>query len=51
MPLELDWGVVPVLQDKPIINLILLPVHIACVGEGPVVHMMPLELDWGVVPV
>lgn len=25
--------------------------HIACIGEGPVVHVMPLELDWGVVPV
>lgn len=27
------------------------PVHIACIGEGPVVHIMPLELDWGTVPV
>ena len=26
-------------------------VHVACVGEGPVVHIMPDELDWGVVPV
>ncbi|XP_052816168.1 hydrocephalus-inducing protein homolog isoform X2 [Mya arenaria] len=26
-------------------------VHVACIGEGPVVHVMPLELDWGVVPV
>ena len=25
--------------------------HVACVGEGPVVHIMPDELDWGVVPV
>jgi hypothetical protein len=24
---------------------------VACIGEGPVVHMMPLELDWGTVPV
>lgn len=23
-----------------------LPVHITCIGEGPVVHLMPLSLDW-----
>ncbi|XP_052230840.1 hydrocephalus-inducing protein-like isoform X4 [Dreissena polymorpha] len=28
-----------------------LSVHVACIGEGPVVHVMPLELDWGTVPV
>ncbi|KAL3860158.1 hypothetical protein ACJMK2_010318 [Sinanodonta woodiana] len=28
-----------------------LPVHITCIGEGPVVHIMPPELDWGVIPV
>ncbi len=27
------------------------PVHISCVGEGPVVHIMPLDLDWGQLPV
>lgn len=27
------------------------PVHLTCVGEGPVVHVMPLEMDWGQVPV
>ena len=24
-----------------------LPVHLMCVGEGPVVHVTPLSLDWG----
>ncbi|XP_041375521.1 hydrocephalus-inducing protein homolog [Gigantopelta aegis] len=28
-----------------------MPVHVTCVGEGPVVHILPLELDWGLVPV
>ncbi|XP_053402100.1 hydrocephalus-inducing protein homolog isoform X11 [Mercenaria mercenaria] len=28
-----------------------MPVHIACIGEGPVVHVMPLDLDWNVIPV
>lgn len=25
--------------------------HLTCVGEGPVVHLMPLSMDWGVIPV
>ena len=28
------------------ICVLLQPVHLSCVGEGPVVHVMPLELDW-----
>ncbi|KAK3085440.1 hypothetical protein FSP39_003318 [Pinctada imbricata] len=32
-------------QDPP------LPVHISCIGEGPVVHITPGQLDWGIVPV
>jgi hydrocephalus-inducing protein len=32
-------------------NIFFQPVHIACIGEGPVVHVMPLELDWGTIPV
>ncbi|CAH1779299.1 unnamed protein product [Owenia fusiformis] len=28
-----------------------LPVHLSCIGEGPVVHVMPLNLDWGQIPV
>ncbi len=28
-----------------------LSVHLACIGEGPVVHIMPLDLDWGQIPV
>lgn len=27
------------------------PVHLTCIGEGPVVHVMPLSMDWGVIPV
>jgi hypothetical protein len=25
--------------------------HIACIGEGPVVHISPQSLDWGIIPV
>ncbi|XP_071173399.1 hydrocephalus-inducing protein homolog isoform X10 [Mytilus edulis] len=28
-----------------------LPVHIACIGEGPVVHISPQDIDWGIIPV
>ena len=27
------------------------PVHVSCVGEGPVVHLMPLSMEWGQIPV
>ena len=25
--------------------------HLSCVGEGPVVHVMPLDMDWQHIPV
>ncbi|XP_070194710.1 hydrocephalus-inducing protein homolog isoform X4 [Littorina saxatilis] len=28
-----------------------LHVHVACIGEGPVVHMCPEKLDWATIPV
>lgn len=36
---------------KHFVFIYLQSVHVACVGEGPVVHVMPQDLDWGVVPV
>ena len=41
------YCVLPVSTNCPYVQ----SVHVACIGEGPVVHVLPLELDWGVVPV
>ncbi|ESO91099.1 hypothetical protein LOTGIDRAFT_122343, partial [Lottia gigantea] len=28
-----------------------LPIHLTCIGEGPVVHVQPDIVDWGLIPV
>ena len=43
--------IIDLYKNCTVMSWLLQPIHIACVGEGPVVHIMPLELEWGTVPV